>query len=169
VVVAVGQSLQQHERDEEQRNDEMDSVHESKGERSITESYSLRRFFLRQQPPQPLRLEDDERNTHAERLKHSTPEQSLSFASDVEAGCLQYHASKNQQDGTGNERGRKQKSVSGRNERADPNHHPRAADRDSQSHRREQKETEGEIAPALQESIESHFQLTHPHDEISKS
>lgn len=49
VVVTVRQALQEYERDEEQRDDKMDSVHESKCERSISESNFLGGFLLRKQ------------------------------------------------------------------------------------------------------------------------
>ena len=96
MVVSPGEALQKYEGDEKQRDDEMDSVHESKSECSITESYFLRCLLLGEQTGQPLSLKDDKGDAHEQRQQHSTTKQTLPFAANVVAGSLQRRASQNQ-------------------------------------------------------------------------
>lgn len=64
MVVSSGQSLQKYEGDKKQRDDEMDSVHESKSECSITEPDFLRSLLLGEQAGQSLSLADDKGDAH---------------------------------------------------------------------------------------------------------
>jgi hypothetical protein len=67
VVIAVREALQEYERDEEQRNDKMDSVHERERECSIAESNFLSGLLLWEQTGKPLRLEDDKGDANDEK------------------------------------------------------------------------------------------------------
>lgn len=88
MVVPSGQSLQKHEGDKKQRDDEMDSVHEGKSECAIAEPDFLRRLLLGEHAGQSLSLEDDKGDADDQRLQHSTTKHPLSFTADVIAGCL---------------------------------------------------------------------------------
>ena len=96
VVVAVGEALQEHKRDEEQCDDKVDSVHESKRERSIAESDFLSGFLLWKQAGKSLRLKNDEGDADHQGLQHPSPEQALPFAPNVIAGRLQAHTAQDQ-------------------------------------------------------------------------
>lgn len=129
MVVAVRQALQEDERDEEQRDDKMDSVHESKRERSIAESDFLSDLLLRKQAGKTLCLEDDKGDSDAESLQHSSSKQALPFTTDVIAGGLQTHAAKYQEHRADCKRRWKQKTIFRRSKRTGADHQPRATDR----------------------------------------
>ncbi|MFT4559272.1 MAG: hypothetical protein ACI93T_000127 [Porticoccaceae bacterium] len=169
VVVAVRETLQEYERDEEQRDDKMDSVHESKRECSIAESNFLGGFLLRKQTGKPIRLKDDKRDANDKSLKHSPSKQALPFAADVIAGCLQTHAAKYQQHGADRKRWRKEKATFRRNEGTGSDHQPRTADRHAHRRRREKKECQREITSSLQKSVQRFLGHGRPHGQFSKS
>ncbi len=132
MVVPVGQALQKHERDEEQRDDKMDAVHESKRERSITKPDFLSGFLLWKQAGKALRLKHDKGDANDECLQHAPSKQALPFATDVIAGGLQTHAAEYQQQRAGCKRRWKQKTIFLGNGIAGSDHQPRATNRYAQ-------------------------------------
>ncbi len=111
MVVTVRETLQKHKHDEQQRDDKVNSVHESKRERSIAESNFPSRLLLRQQAGKPLRLKHDEGDPDDERLQHPPSKQALPFAPNVKAGRLQAQTSQDQQYRADGERGWEPKST----------------------------------------------------------
>lgn len=109
MVITVRQPLQKHKHDEEQSDNKVDSVHESKRECSITKSNFLSRLLLWQQAGKPLRLKYDEGNSDHQRLQHLSSEQTLPFAPDVKAGRLQAQTAQDQQHRADSEGGWKSK------------------------------------------------------------
>ena len=104
MVVTVRETLQKHKHDEQQRDDKVNSVHESKRERSIAESNFPSRLLLRQQTGEALRLKHDKGDTDDERLQHPSSKQALPFAPNVKAGRLQGQTSQDQQHGADRKR-----------------------------------------------------------------
>ncbi len=97
MVVTVRETLKKHKHDEQQRDDKVNSVHESKRKGSIAESNFPSRLLLRQQAGEALRLKHDKDDTNDERLQHPSSKQALPFAPNVKAGRLQGQASQDQQ------------------------------------------------------------------------
>lgn len=109
MVISVSETSQQHEDNEQQRHNEMDSMHQCKGEGAITQSNGLSCFLLSQQTPQTLCLENDETDSDSQRLHHPAAKNPLSFAADIKTGGLKNHASNQQQERAEDEGGRKPK------------------------------------------------------------
>lgn len=162
MVVAVGKSLQKRKRDEQQRDDEVDSVHHHKRKRPVTQPYPLSDFFLSKQAPQSLRLCGHKDDPDKKRLDHSPAKQPLPLTSYMQAGALQQQTSNDQHQRTHDKRQWENQSFRLRDECADPNQQPRSNGTRRQGSDRQQKETKRQITSSLKPLVERFFRRSCP-------
>lgn len=133
MVVSIGETSQQHEHDKQQRDNEVDSMHDGERKSTIAKPDCLGRLFLNEQTPQALRLEDHKGDSDRQGLNHPAPENPLPLAANVETRRLKNQAPSQQQNSAESKSRRKLKLSINRSKRTGDDQQPGSSTGSSQS------------------------------------